>query len=70
MVEQAQSVSAALDVPLYRAGDKIPADRGVGNVLEDEDDEQWDNRGSSFGRGGMSVNVAAPEVINPRLLYY
>ena len=58
---EAQSVSEALGVPLYRAGDKIAPDRKLNNLSEEEDDRHWDSRGSGSG-SGMTVSVAAEGV--------
>ena len=54
-------MSEALDVPLYRAGDKIAPDRKLNNLWEEEDDHHWDSHGSRSGRG-MAVSVAAEGV--------
>ena len=63
VVAEAQSVSEALGVPLYRAGDKIVPDPQLTDLSEDVDDDQWDDRGSINSSGsGMSVNVAAEKV--------
>ena len=63
VVAEAQSVSEALGVPLYRAGDKIVPDPQLTDLSEDLDDDQWDDHGSINSSGsGMSVNVAAEKV--------
>lgn len=61
VVAEAQSVSEVLNVPLYRAGDKIPVDQQLRNFLDKEDDQHWDSHGYRPG-GGMSLSVSGPEV--------